>query len=150
MHQPPEPGLFEIHFPIDREDDGAAVSNFEPLWASRNDDGTYSLRNTPFFVSGYARLDVIEATELDGRLIFKRLIRPSGRSTIRVTFEDVSRITGMLSDMERMGCFREFHAADKVYAFDIPLSSDLRAVVTYLSVGEENGWWSVDHACVFR
>lgn len=150
MHQPPESGLVEIYFPIDCGEIGRPTPDFEPLWAARNEDATFSLRSTPFFVSGFAKQDVVEATELEGRLIFKRLVRASGRSTIRVTFEDIGRITGMLSDMERMGCLREFYSKEKLYAFDIPLSSDLRAIVTYLSVGEESGWWSVDHACVFR
>ncbi|MBK8268120.1 MAG: DUF4265 domain-containing protein [Planctomycetes bacterium] len=150
MHLPSAKNLVSIDVPLVQDADGYPPMTVEPMWAATTSDGLYEIRSIPFFATAMAKLDLVIAEEEAGQLTFKRTIKPSGRSVLRIVFRHTDRITQTLLDLERMGCHREFYAPEKIYAFDVPLASDLRAVVTYLSTGDEHDWWYLEHACVGR
>jgi len=48
------------------------------------EDGTYAVKNVPFYAKGISCEDVIKAEPDEGVLVFKGVVRYSGHSTYRI------------------------------------------------------------------
>lgn len=126
----------------------------EGLWASDLGDGTFRLANVPWFVTGVAFDDIVEAdTGADGRLWVTRVRQWSGRHVVRVSLnvqgdpdavvEHVgTEFTNLGVDAEGMG------PPSWMLALDIPAEADLGAIKSLLRAGAEAGRWTFEEACV--
>jgi hypothetical protein len=126
----------------------------EGLWASELSDGTFRLANVPWFVTGVAFDDILEAEPgADGRLWVTRVRQWSGRHVVRVSpnmqgdpdavVEHVgTEFTNLGVEVEGMGPPRW------MLALDIPAEADLGAIKGLLRAGAEAGRWTFEEACV--
>lgn len=115
------------------------TSNGETFWAEDLGDGTYELRNSPFFAFGLHFLDVVSATPSPvGPPVITGLVRASGHTTIRVLFardaDDQAR-QDALDALKAVGATWE-SASPRLHAVDYAPGIDgdaVRAVLEGLS-----------------
>src|SRR2546423_10095822 len=77
-----EEGLVKITIPLPK--DNLAGADTESVWAEPQGDGTYKIKNVPFYAKGISCEDVVEAEPQGETLVFKRIVRHSGHSTYQI------------------------------------------------------------------
>lgn len=131
--------LIEIGFYLDIKDDWPPFS-VEHLWSERR-GGNYIIRSFPFFVKGIAYGDLI-CGQLDssGYINNWSLLVPSGNSTIWVIEEGD---TGIIEDLENIGCGIESGAIENLYSINVPKSVETEEVESVIDSYEDDNRVSI-------
>ncbi|MFG6459071.1 DUF4265 domain-containing protein [Roseateles sp. BYS96W] len=111
----------------------------------------YCLDNSPFYVYGVSFGDVVHAPMSDGRPVFVGVMEHRGHSTYRVRLPAGSGHDDFAqhwSPLEQLGCSFEGSGVStrRLYAIDVPPTSDVVAVYKVLEDGESAGWWEFEEA----
>lgn len=128
----------KVFFHLVPDEDGWPPVSAESVWTSACDEkGHYVMDNIPFFTRDATDGDVIAVEQDDtGILWFKKVIRPSRNSLIRIIFFDQSRIDPIQRELESLGCSFEYMAAFSLLAVSIPAGVDLKQVRKFLDLEE--------------
>ena len=125
----------------------------ETLWAKPLGDGTYQLRNTPFYFYGASFQDVVRAAPAaDGMLEFQEVVEPSGSSTYRIMVRErveQEQFDSFWQPLGELGCSLE-RAKGRFYAVDAPPGVDLDQVAALLARGEEKQAWDWEEGHRFQ
>lgn len=143
-----------MHFPLEPDEDGWPPVSSEGLWAEPVGPGLYRLDNAPFFVTGVAPDDVVEAAaDEDGNRQFVRVVQMGGRVVARVVPRRDGPLGGdlraVLDAFAPLGVTGE--GADPAYplvALDIGPGIDRAAAKRLLVEGQADGRWYYDEGCV--
>ncbi|MDB4956890.1 MAG: hypothetical protein JWO36_4459 [Myxococcales bacterium] len=128
----------KIAFPLVKDADDYPPFDVEDLWGeSTNIPLEFVIDNIPFFARQATLGDVIQASQLGGRLVFDKVIKRSPSSLMRVVMYDSSEIAEVRDQLKVLGCSSEWFAQSNVIAVDIPGSVGLQAVQEYLTELEE-------------
>jgi hypothetical protein len=125
---------------------GDDVCAAESLWAEPLGNRRYRLRNVPFLAYGYSEDDVVNATEIDGRLVVTDIAERSGHSTYRIFLPkpmDDLAFAPLWETLGELGCTYE-RANSRVIGIDVPPNADVYAVYAVLEVGERAEWWTFE------
>ena len=111
----------------------------------------YCLDNSPFYVYGVSFGDIVYAPMNDGRPVFSKVKEHRGHSTYRVRLpvgKSHSDFAQHWQSLEQLGCTFEGSgvSAQRLYAIDVPPSSDVAAIYKILEDGEYAGWWKFEEA----
>lgn len=134
-----EENMVKIKIPL--PEDNLAGADTESVWAEPQGDGTYKIKNVPFYAKGISCEDVVEAEPQDEALVFKRVVRHNGHSTYQIyasggrTAPDVLVLIGTL---QKMHCDIE-PATDKLVGVDVLPEADIYKVYETLEDAERNG-----------
>lgn len=134
----------KILFYLPRDQHGYPPVEVESLWAVAGEKG-FELDNIPFYVKGVARGDIVEAApDIDGALVYERVIKRGGHSTYRVYLlkpgpHDPLRTVEYL----RSKGFGVEYDLPQLLAIDIPPSVDLEQAELLLFDGVEGGVWEL-------
>ena len=146
-------GLVKIAFVLDPADWHRSAS--ETLWAkplgSSQEPKAFELQNTPFHAKGVSYLDVVRATEQDGQYVFAGTITPSGHSTYRLLAACLSpEFEGFHKSLQDLGCTYEsgVFGLRKIFAIDVPPTTDIYAVYRILENGEKANVWTFEEGHV--
>ena len=137
-------GLVKIKFLLPPEEHAEA----EWLWAEPLGDSAFRLKNTPLFVEGIGCEDVVEAA-LDEEyrvLVFRQVIRRAGHSTYRVAVQpgiSDERANAARDLLVSRGCVIE-GLSPRMYAIDIPPSTDIDEIYEILEKVMADGTWLFD------
>lgn len=137
-----------ISFPLD---DGS----YENLHSKRSSDGLYVLDNSPFYAYDVSFCDEVRAKPINGRLVFQTVAKRGGHSTYRVrlpTGKSHEDFLSKFSELERLGCTYEGTGNNerRLYAIDLPPSSNVADVYQILEDGEKAGNWEFEEAHFFK
>jgi hypothetical protein len=134
-------GYRKVSFELEQDEDGYPPDRWENLWTFEADEGLYCVDNIPFYVKGISSGDLI-STEGDGeQLLFKKLVRPSSNSVIRVLVSDVATVQAARDSFRALGCESELSHVPKLFAVEIPGDVDFGPVGELLAEGDEAGRW---------
>lgn len=126
----------------------------EGLWAVDLGDGTYRLANVPWFVTGVALDDVVEAVPAaDGTLWAVRSRRWAGRHVVRlspiINGDAMPVLERIEADFERLDVGMESMGPPEwLIALDIPADANLAAIKNLLREGVATQRWTFEEACV--
>ncbi len=135
-------GFVKIQFLWDDED---GPQN-ESTWARPTPEG-FVVENIPFFVRGYAYLDVVAAVrDADGVRVVTELLRASGHGCIRVIAADVADIAALRAEIRALGCGSEL-CSGKFFAVDV-VPAAWPALHAFLSAAEEGGRLEYEEGCL--
>ncbi|HWZ43512.1 MAG TPA: DUF4265 domain-containing protein [Candidatus Saccharimonadales bacterium] len=113
----------------------------ESVWAEPQADGTYRVRNVPFYAKGISYGDLVEAEPKDGLLMFKGVAQHSGHSTYRI-FANGGRtapdVLALVETLKKMHCDIE-PATDKLVGVDVLPEADIYKVYATLEQAEREG-----------
>src|SRR5262245_54317141 len=96
--------------------DNLAGAATESVCAEPQSNGTYKIKNVPFYAKGVNCEDIVEAEPQEGILMFKTVVRHNGHSTYRI-YAPCGRndpdIKALLITLQDMACDIE-PATDKL------------------------------------
>jgi hypothetical protein len=131
--------MVKIKIPL--SEDNLAGAEAEWVWAEPQIDGTYAIKNIPFYAQGISCEDIVKAEPEDGTLVLKGIARRSGHSTYRIYAEAGRTTPGLLALLEtlrKMHCDIEA-ATDKLVGVDVLPEADVYKVYETLADSERAG-----------
>lgn len=140
-------GLVKLSFALARDEDGYPPFDRESLWA-RPCAGGYELRNVPFYAQRVSWGDVVAARERGGELVFDRVVRTAGHSTLRIILFDEDRVEELLAGLRRLGCTWEVSNVQTYIAIDVAPEVPLSPVQRFLAEGESAGRWEYEESAL--
>jgi hypothetical protein len=134
-----EENMVKITIPLPVDNLAGAAT--ESVWAKPEADGTYRVKNVPFYAKGISYDDIVEAAPQDGVLTFKRVMRHSGHSTYRI-YANAGRtspdVAALVEAIKKMHCDIE-PATDKLVGVDVLPEADIHKVYAALENAERAG-----------
>jgi len=139
--------LVKVTFYLPEEERSESIES-ERLWAESLGGGRYRLDNVPFFIYGVSFGDIVSAEEVEGALIVREVVSPSGHSTYRVFPRghavSSAAVEERLAALRALGAILE-RANPKLIAVDVPPDVDIDAIYRVLEDGEDvEGLWTLD------
>lgn len=122
-------------------EDNLAGATSESVWAEPQGNGTYRVKNVPFYAKGISFDDLVKAERENDVLMFKDVIRHSGHSTYRVFAKDGRTdpdVVALLETLKKMHCDIE-PATDKLVGVDVLPEADIYKVYATLQEAERSG-----------
>jgi hypothetical protein len=135
--------MFKVVFKLEKDENGYPPADWEGLWAKKIEENLYELDNVPFFARGISTGDIVVAEKEEGgegRLLFRRVHRPSGHSTLRVVFFDKTMLLPLRDRLSAIGCSTELSHLPNLISVDIPPGVPLDQITDILKPGEEEKW----------
>ena len=141
-------GYVKLFFALEQDGDGYPPVAVESLWAvPAGQPHEYRLDNIPFFARQATDGDVVRASEGDGGVLwFERMVKPSGKSLLRVTFFQPTKVQEVRAALERIGCATEWDDAHCLVSVSVPLSIELKSVQSYLEDQAQAGYLDYEEA----
>lgn len=128
------------------KDEHGHVGFYEGLWAKPIAGNRYRLDNIPFCAFGLSCGDVVETAGEENTIL--RVVERSGHSTYRVkmlspeAFADFARVW---PELDSLGCSFEGTTQEaKLFAIDVPHSTDVTSVYEILEKHERSGLWEFE------
>lgn len=132
--------LVKVFFKITPDSEGYPSIGAESVWAREtNVSSEYEVDNIPFFARDATLGDVLFADTEDGILWFKKIIRRSSNSLIRVVFFDHNALDRLSGSLLQLGCQTEYSKDFNLLAISVPGTVHLNAVRSYLESEKEGG-----------
>lgn len=122
-------------FEIEQDEDGYPGIGAETVWATPVGEHTYKIDNIPFFVRDATLDDIVEVTETNGVLGYRRTVHRSGNSLIRVHYSADVDPQSIRNELKKLGCSSEWHNKDRLIAVNVPPEVCLENVQTFLREG---------------
>ena len=94
-------------FRLQKVESNYPPDDWEILWGKEIGNGLFSIDSVPFFIRGVSSGDVVSVDQFEDKLCFKKLVHPSGHSTLRVIVFDESEVAGVREMLKQMGCDTE-------------------------------------------
>ncbi len=120
----------KIFFKLIIEDNYPPVSE-ESIWGVDLGNNLFKINNIPFYTKDVSFDDTVSVVDIDGVLHYKKTIKSSGNSTIRIIFFDEKEIEDCISAIQKMGCEYEKFSSTFI-AINIPITTNLEIVLDYL------------------
>lgn len=108
----------------------------------------FQLDNILFYAKEFALGDIVNTEIRDGDRFVIGLVKESGHSTIRMLFENEDEISETRKQLSKLGCDSEISNIPTLIAVDIPPNVEYTAIRSYLELGEQEGKWSYEEACI--
>jgi hypothetical protein len=146
----------KVAFELRKDEDGYPPADIEQLWAEPLGNVLFKIDNVRFFVKGISCGDVVEAlADPEGELRYKSLVRPSGRSTLRViVFREspdtrplTDRVADLRSQLVKIGCCTELSHIPGLIALDAGSASTQKAI-ELLHSGANAEFWDYEEAAL--
>lgn len=137
-----------VTFELQEDDSGYPPVSSERLWAKPLPNGNFKLDNIPFYASGVSTGDEVEADQVDGELIFRRVAIASGNSTFRILPIDVATNTTIRNDLAALGCRSEFNQHVGVIAVEIPESLRIQPFLDYIVDAQNAGLIDIEEGAL--
>jgi hypothetical protein len=142
-------GLVKVLFSLEQDEDGYPPVTSESLWAKPKTEGFFELDNIPFYALGVSCKDTIAAEPTaEGMFVFKKVVKPSGHSTIRVLVFGEDAMQPLQKALERLGASWEGSDQPSLIAVDIPAEVDIQQVWDFLQTGMNEGRWDYEDASI--
>jgi hypothetical protein len=138
-----EGGSAEVVFAVKQSDPAWPASSQERLRVRALDFNHYEIVQAPFFVRGVSIGDLVEVGGAPDELVFSRVVRDGGHSTLQVLVTDdfpfgIELLRGIL---EGMGCVTRLAEIPKLVAVDVPPHVSLNLVLECLDrKGAKHHW----------
>ncbi|MDD1611425.1 MAG: DUF4265 domain-containing protein [Methylococcaceae bacterium] len=144
-----ESNLVKIYFYLEQDDDGYPPVATESLWARELQDNMYCIDNIPFYAKGVSLNDIVTAKPNEENLLFfRKIIQPSGHSTIRVIIFEDADVSSWQHELEKFGCASEKDYLPQLISVDIPPTVDIQNVWALLEEGLHNDQLEYEDACI--
>jgi hypothetical protein len=131
--------MAKVTIPLPEDNLAGAAS--ESVWTEPQGNGTYRIKNVPFYAKGISFDDLVKAERENDVLMFKNVIRHSGHSTYRVFAKDGrtdSDVVALLETLKKMHCHIE-PATDRLVGIDVLPEADIYKVYATLEQAERSG-----------
>jgi len=118
----------------------------ETVWAEREDEQRFRIRNVPFYAHGVSVEDVVLAKPSAGIFEFECVSSRGGHSTYRLLIKEAAPAAAFRQkwqQLESSGCTYE-QGAGRLMAVDVSPGADIHEVYALLEEGERDGLWDFE------
>ncbi len=137
-----------VTFELQEDDSGYPPVSSERLWAKSLPNGNYELDNIPFYAFDVSTGDEVEVDQVEGELIFRRVVVASGNSTFRLLLIDVATNTTVRNDLAALGCRSEFNQHVGVIAVEVPGSLQIQPFLDYIVDAQNAGLIDIEEGAL--
>ena len=134
----------KILLELKRDEDGYPPDRWESLWADTLEDHLYRVDNIPFYVKGISSGDVISAELIDGQLVFRGLVRPSGNSVLRLYIFQADDVPAARKEFNSLGCESELLNVQRLFAVEIPAGIAFAPIARLVQEGVGRDRWDYE------
>jgi hypothetical protein len=131
--------LIKARLPHISAENAASSKEWEQLWCKQIAENQFEICCIPFFVYDLALGDVVETgLEGEGRYVFQRVLKPSGRYCFRVWFGNSAAPHSrdeVIQFAAQLGCLSEWGSTN-LLAIDSGSEAQAQAIADYLSQRE--------------
>lgn len=138
----------KILFRLIKDNDGYPPREWESMWAVPLGGGCYRLDSIPFYAVGISSEDVVAATNVDGELLFERLVEEGGHTTVRLLCWNDADVEPVRAALRDLGCASELSDIRGLIAVDVPPAVDYKRVREFLINGTDTDRWDVEESCL--
>jgi hypothetical protein len=131
--------MIKVTIPL--PEDNLAGAATESVWAEPQGNGTYRIKNVPFYAKGISFDDLVKAEPKDDVLMFESVVQHSGHSTYRIFANNGRKaleVLALVETLEKMHCHIE-PATDKLVGVDVLPEADIYKVYATLEDAERMG-----------
>lgn len=118
--------FFELHI-----EDGYPPVKEESIWGIRLENNLFKINNIPFYTKEVSFEDIVSVSNNKGILHYKKTMKSSGNSTIRVIFFDKENVENCINSIKKMGCECEKFSSTFI-AINIPITTNIEIILDYL------------------
>ncbi len=118
----------------------------ETVWAEQVSDNLYRIRNVPFYAKELSVEDIVIVEPREGNYYLKFVSKRSGHSTYRIFLGEnvlAEAFRKYWQPLENIGCTYE-KGQGRLFAVDIPPSTDIYKAYSLLEEGEKNNIWEFE------
>lgn len=133
-----------VSFRLEQDEDGYPPVALERLWADRVQEGLYRLDNVPFYVKNVSSGDVVAVEALNDELSFLKVVRASGNSVVRIYVLDIEDVQASRDEFRGLGCESELSDVPKLFALEVPASSEFAPVAQLIDAGVNQRRWEYE------
>jgi hypothetical protein len=134
----------KVLFPLDEHED----IQYESAWAKKKGD-FYQLDNILFYAKEYSLGDLFSVKKNENEYYVDQLVEESGHSTIRILFNDLSKLVEIRSELKKIGCHSELSNLNNLISVDVPNSINYKKLVKpILDNGEILELWEYQESCI--
>lgn len=120
----------KIFFKLTIKDDYPPVTE-ESIWGNEVEENLFKIKNIPFYTKDVSFDDIVSVIVKNENLYYKKTVKSSGNSTIRVIFFDEEKTDECISHLEEIGCdFEKF--SSNFISINIPITLNIEIVLNYL------------------
>lgn len=120
----------------------------ETLWISKTSENLCKLENSPFFAKNLSLGDTVKFEVKNNTNYIVESIARSGNSTYRIIPTDKIgkvKFQNFWKPLEKLGCsYEEGDLGVKIYAINVPKSTNIHMVYELLENGEQNKIWDFE------
>ena len=120
---------------------------------ARPDEHGFVLEGSPFYVEDLSYQDTVSAEMVDGRWMFREIVRRGGHSTYRILVdrENEEKFSLRWPQLKALGCTYERGGREELplYAVNIPPGADMSAVYAVMQAGEDADDWMFEEAHLY-
>lgn len=138
----------EILFSVEQDASFCPPVSEESIWCLPLSPGAFVVDNIPFYARDVSIEDEISADDLNGKLHFSKLLRPSKNTTIRVFATKPSAGEMIVPIMQSFGGLTEKMENSTLVAVSFPPSADLASALAYLDGESEAGRMAFEESAV--
>ena len=138
----------KITFRLQQDEDGYPPVSFESLWGIKKGQTSYLVDNTPYYIYGLSKGDLIDAREENNELMATRIVSQGGHSTLRVYAEHQDEKRAIIQRLEQSGARCHVTRGLSLFAVDIPPNADFQAMDAYLESLVNDETVAYEDACL--
>ncbi|MBI3805078.1 MAG: DUF4265 domain-containing protein [Nitrospirae bacterium] len=136
--------LIKIWFALEKGVEKSPAT--ETMWAKEVSKGQYCILNSPFYVYGVSKDDVVFGEYVGDIISFSGVAARGGHSTYRIFLAgnlNKSKFNEYWEPIEGLGCTYE-GATSRLLAIDVPPAADVYKVYNLLEKGQADGIWNFE------
>ncbi|MGE8353579.1 MAG: DUF4265 domain-containing protein [Pseudomonas protegens] len=133
---------------LQQDADGYPPVSAEFLWGIKKSETTYLVDNTPYYIYGLSKGDLIDTRQENNELIATVIIQQGGHSTLRVFAENARDKANIIKTLQQLGAHCSVTHSLSLFSVDIPPECRLEPIDAYLSSIADDDQIAYEDACL--
>nr|BFD42622.1 hypothetical protein FFPRI1PSEUD_41210 [Pseudomonas sp. FFPRI_1] len=138
----------KIVFSLEQDADGYPPYSHESLWGIKEGDDTYIIDNTPNYLYGLSKGDLVKVRVENQELIGATIIKQGGHSTLRVFAGTPQAKTAIAGKLRQLGASCILTQGLSLFSVNIPPDCSFEAIDTYLAALADGDNIAYEDACL--
>lgn len=119
-------------------DDLYEMDIVESMWAERNSDNNFIIKNIPSHILLFSENDIVSVKKEEGEYIVDKLIQASGNSTLRIVCNDRILLNKVKQDLLYLKCDSEMAESLGLLAINVPVCVNFKNIIEFIEAFIDN------------
>ncbi|MDP9514868.1 DUF4265 domain-containing protein [Pseudomonas protegens] len=133
---------------LKQDDDGYPPVAAESLWGIKQGETTYIVDNTPYYIYGLSKGDLIDTRQENNELIATVVIQQGGHSTLRVFAENAQDKANIIKTLQQLGAHCSVTHSLSLFSVDVAPECRFEPIDAYLCSIADDDQIAYEDACL--